>query len=115
MDMKAVAAILEEATKTNPLSVFYEHIMIVTFEMSETMIENLKKTLSSIGYHKEIPKNLTLEICVDNYLSEATKDNTIVFNSERLNTKKRFITGEIIGLNGHFTILDMNGKFASVL
>ena len=115
MDMKSISEIIKEAAITNPLNVVFQHIMIVTFEMSETMIENLKKTLSSIGYHKEIPKKLTLEILVDNCLSCATQENIIMFNSERFNTKKRFIKAEIIGLNGHFTIYDVNGKFGSVL
>lgn len=115
MDMKSISEIIKEAAITNPLNVVFQQIMIVTFEMSETMIENLKKTLLSIGYHKEIPKKLTLEILVDNCLSCATKENIIMFNSERLNTKKRFIKAEIIGLKGHFTIYDVNGKFCSVL
>ena len=115
MDTKAVAEIIKEASTTNPLKINYQTIKTVTFEMSETMLENLKKTLLSVGYTNEIPKNLTLEIVVDSHLSDTDPENIIVFNSERIRAKKRFIKAEVIGLDGHFMIYDVNGRFASVL
>ena len=75
MNTNAVSEIIKEASTTNPLRINYQTVKSIIFEMSETMLENLKKALLSVGYTNENPKNLTLEIVVDSHLSSACPEN----------------------------------------